>query len=78
LLTPWPAVDSELLQPFAGRYETDAGSEVVITIQDGRLLAFPTGSPGVFLMPSGENAFTPTMMDQARVVFEGGKAPMSL
>ena len=72
-LTPWPAVDSELLQPYAGRFKTDVGPEVVIKIQDGRLVAFPHDSPGDFLMPSGENTFTPTMTEQARVVFEGDK-----
>jgi catechol 2,3-dioxygenase-like lactoylglutathione lyase family enzyme len=71
-LTPWPPVDSESLQPYAGRYKSDAGSGVVITIQEGRLLAFPDDAPGVFLMPAGEDTFTPMMTEPARVVFERG------
>jgi len=77
VLTPWPSVDAERLQAYAGRYETDAGSGLVITIQEGRLLAFPDDSPGVFLMPAGEDAFTPMMTEQARVVFERGTGSMS-
>ena len=77
VLTPWPPVDSELLQPYAGRYKSDAGSGVLITIHEGRLLAFPDDAPGVFLMPAGENTFTPMMTEQASVVFEPGSALMT-
>lgn len=77
LLTPWPAVDGELLQPYAGRYESDNGSGVLIKIDEGRLMAFPDDAPGVFLMPVGEHTFTPMMTDQARVVFEGGAGLMT-
>jgi uncharacterized glyoxalase superfamily protein PhnB len=76
-LTPWPSVDSELLQPYAGRYRSDAGSEVLVTIHQGRLLAFPDDGPGVFLMPNGHDTFTPMMTEQASLVFEGGAAPMT-
>ena len=77
VLTPWAAVDSELLQPYAGRYKSEDGSAVVVTIQEGRLLAFPDEGPGVFLEPAGEDTFTPAMTEQARVVFERGTGPMS-
>jgi len=70
VLTPWPPVDAELLQPYAGRFKSDAGLEVVITIHGGRLLAFPDDAPGAFLMPAGEDTFTPMMKDEAHVVFE--------
>jgi len=76
-LTPWPAVDSELLRPYAGKYQSDDGSAVLITIHEGRLLAFPEDAPGVFLRPDGENAFTPMMPEEARVVFEPGGELMS-
>ena len=76
VLTPWPSVDVELLQPYAGRYKSDAGSEVLITIQEGRLLAFPDDAPGVFLMPTAEHTFTPMMTQPASVVFEGDAGPM--
>lgn len=77
VLTPWPPADSELLQPYAGRYTSDVGSGVVVTIQEGRLLAFPDDAPGVFLMPAGEATFTPAMTEQARVVFERGTGLMT-
>jgi len=77
VLTPWPPVDTELLRPYAGRYKSDAGSGVLITIHEGRLLAFPDDAPGVFLMPMGENTFTPMMSEQARVVFEPGAGLMT-
>jgi uncharacterized glyoxalase superfamily protein PhnB len=70
VLTPWPAVDAESLRPYAGRYEGDNRSGVVITIHEGRLLAFPDDGHGVFLMPAGEHTFTPMMAQQASVVFE--------
>ena len=77
VLTPWPPVDSELLRPYAGKYQSDAGLAVLITIHEGRLLAFPDDAPGVFLRPTGENAFTPMMSEVARVVFESGTGPMT-
>ena len=77
VLTPWPPVDSERLRPYAGRYKSDAGSVVLITIHEGRLLAFPDDAPGVFLMPAGEQTFTPMMPQRASVVFEGGACPMT-
>ena len=69
-LTPWPAVDDELLQPYTGPYKSENGTGVLINIHEGRLMAFPDGAPGVFLMPTGEHTFTPMMTEQARVVFE--------
>lgn len=72
VLTPWPAEDAETLQPYAGKYEGDARSAVLITIHQGRLLAFPTDGPGVYLQPAGDDTFTPMMTEPARIVFERG------
>jgi uncharacterized glyoxalase superfamily protein PhnB len=77
VLTPWPAVNDELLQPYAGRYESDDGSAVLINVHEGRLIAFPEDAPGVFLMPAGEQTFTPMMTEQAKVTFEAGAGLMS-
>jgi catechol 2,3-dioxygenase-like lactoylglutathione lyase family enzyme len=71
VLTPWPAVDSKLLQPYAGKYKSEAGLRVLITVHEGRLLAFPDDGPGVFLMPTDERTFRPMMTEQASVAFEG-------
>jgi hypothetical protein len=77
VLTPWPPVDGALLEPYAGIYKSDEGSRVAITIHEGRLLAFPEDAPGVFLQPTGDHMFTPSMTDPASVVFEGGDERMS-
>lgn len=76
-LTPWPAVAPELLQPYAGKYESDAGSKVLITIHEGRLLAFPDDGAGVFLQPTAAHTFTPAMSQQASVSFEGSTELMT-
>jgi hypothetical protein len=76
VLTPWPAVDDEILQPYTGRYESDNGSVVLINVHEGRLIAFPDDAPGVFLMPAGQHTFTPMMSEQARVTFEAGAGLM--
>jgi len=77
VLTPWPPVEAGLLQPYAGRFKSDEGSQVLITIHEGRLLAFPEDSPGLFLQPTGDDTFTPSMSDPARVSFERGDGLMS-
>lgn len=77
VLTPWPAMDVERLQPYTGRYESDEGSGVLITIHEGRLLAFPDDGPGVFLMPVDEHTFAPRMTPQASVVFDAGAGLMT-
>jgi catechol 2,3-dioxygenase-like lactoylglutathione lyase family enzyme len=77
VLTPWPSVDSARLQPYQGRYESDSGSVVLITIHEGRLLAFPDDASGVFLKPKAEHTFTPAMSQPASVSFEGGTELMT-
>ena len=78
VLTPWPPVDAALLHPYAGTYKGDDGSRVLITVHEGRLLAFPEDAPGMFLMPAGEErTFTPMMTEPARVMFEGDAGPMT-
>jgi uncharacterized glyoxalase superfamily protein PhnB len=77
VLTPWPAMDEVLLQPYAGKYKSDEGSRVAITIFEGRLLAFPEDASGVFLRPTGDDTFTPAMSETARVVFERGAGKVS-
>lgn len=77
VLTPWPPVDPELLQPYAGTYRSGDGSGVVITIHEGRLLAFPEDGPGAFLRPSGPLSFTPMTTEQGTVAFEDGGGLMT-
>lgn len=77
VLTPWPAVDAELLRPYTGLYEGDNGSRVLINVHEGRLIAFPDDAPGVFLIPAGEHTFTPMMTEQASVMFEADAGLMA-
>jgi uncharacterized glyoxalase superfamily protein PhnB len=77
VLTPWAPVDADLLQAYQGKYESDGGSAVLVTIHEGRLLAVPEDAPGVFLRPEGENTFTPVMSRQATVSFEGSEHLMT-
>jgi catechol 2,3-dioxygenase-like lactoylglutathione lyase family enzyme len=77
LLTPWPAVDAEVLRPFQGKYQSDDGSAVLITIHEGRLLAFPEDASGVYLRPKTDRTFTPVMGQPATVSFEGGAQLMT-
>ena len=70
VLTPWPAVDADLLRAYTGKYKSDGEARVLVTVHEGRLLAFPEDGPGVFLMPTGEHTFTPAMTDDGRVAFE--------
>jgi uncharacterized glyoxalase superfamily protein PhnB len=71
VLTPWPAADADTLEPYAGRYESDDKSGVLITVHEGRLLALPDDGPGEFLKPLDEHAFTLMMTPPASVRFEG-------
>lgn len=77
VMTPWPAADVEQLRPFAGKYTSDSGSSVLITVQAGRLLAFPEEGSVVFLKPLGEKMFEPVMNQKASVSFEGNGESMS-
>jgi uncharacterized glyoxalase superfamily protein PhnB len=77
VLTPWPALDEEVLRPYTGRYRSDIGSGVLIVIHEGRLMAFPDDTPGVFLRPAGEHAFIPMMTERATVVFESDAGVMT-
>jgi hypothetical protein len=75
VLTPWPPGDAGLLQPYTGKYKSDEGSRVLVTVHEGRLLAFPEDGPGVFLMPIANHTFAPMMTEEARVAFEVGDGP---
>jgi len=77
VLTPWPAVDPEILKPYVGRYHADNGSGVLINIHEGRLIAFPDDASGVFLRPIAEHTFTPLLHGPAQVVFESDSGRMT-
>ena len=59
-----PAVDATMLQSYVGKYKDEAGTEISITLTDGRLSAVPTGQRPFVLMAIDSTSFRP-------VAFEG-------
>jgi len=76
-LTPWPPEPIESLHPYIGTYRSDDGMRVQVVGHEGRLLAFPEESPGVYLRPAGAHAFTPVMTEDASVTFDVSDAVAS-
>lgn len=77
LLTPWPAVDPAQLRIYEGKYRSEDGLSVLITSHEGRLLAFPEDSGGVFLQPRDGHSFATATGRAATVAFEGGSEHMT-
>ena len=69
-----PPVDATMLQSYVGKYKDEAGTEVAITLTDGRLAAVPTGQRPFALMPIDNNSFKPVAFDGIVITFksEGG------
>lgn len=76
-LTPWPPEPIEALDPYVGIYRSADGMRVRVVGHEGRLLAFPEDSPGVYLRPAGAHAFTPVMTEDASVTFDVSDAVAS-
>ena len=71
-----PEIDIETLQSYVGRYKSEHGPEVEISIKDGRLFAAPGAQQLVSLWPLDQTTFKPVAFDGATVIFnvEDGKA----
>src|SRR5258705_1731021 len=67
---PPPEVDAAVLQSYVGKYKDEAGSEVVITITNGRLSAVPTGQRPFALIAVDSTTFRPLAFDGILVTFE--------
>jgi len=72
---PPPEVDAVVLQSYVGKYKDEAGSEVAITITNGRLSAVPTGQRPFALIAVDSTTFKPLAFDGILVSFkvEAGK-----
>jgi hypothetical protein len=70
----WPdvaRVDSKLLQDYAGTYEVSQGTHVVVTSENGHLMASVNGEPSVELFPENDTTFFDTSDSPfARTIFE--------
>jgi Ankyrin repeats (many copies) len=65
-----PAVDGALLQSYVGKYKDEAGTEVAITLTDGRLSAVPTGQRPFVLMAVDNTKFRPVAFDGIVITFK--------
>lgn len=61
---PPPAIDAAVAQSYVGKYKDEAGTEISITLTDGKLSAVPTGQRPFALMAIDTTTFKP-------VAFEG-------
>ena len=60
---PPPAVAAEKLQSYVGKYREETGTEVAITLTEGKLSAFPTGQRPFVLIPLDDSNFRPLAFD---------------
>ncbi|HEX9425228.1 MAG TPA: ankyrin repeat domain-containing protein [Pyrinomonadaceae bacterium] len=66
---PPPEVEAAKLQSYVGRYKDEAGTEVAITLTNGRLSAAPTGQRPFALIPIDDTNFRPLAFDGTLVHF---------
>ena len=69
-------LDAATLGSYVGRYKPEQGAEITFTLQEGRLLATPTGQRPFAMMPLDKTTFRPVAFDGISVTFsvEGDKA----
>ena len=65
-----PPVDATMLQSYVGKYKDEAGTEITITLTDGRLSAVPTGQRPFALMAIDNNSFRPVAFEGIVVTFK--------
>jgi hypothetical protein len=65
-----PAVDAAMLQSYVGKYKDESGTEIVITLTDGRLSAVPTGQRTFALMAIDNNNFRPIAFEGIVITFK--------
>ncbi len=57
--TPPPEVDAATLQSYVGKYRNEQGTEISITLKDGKLFAIPTGQNPIALIAVDRTSFRP-------------------
>lgn len=72
---PPPEVDVATLQSYVGKYKSEQGLEINVTLKDGKLFATAAGQQPLSLMAIDKTTFKPTAFDGVTVTFnvEGGK-----
>lgn len=66
---PPPTVEATKLQSYVGKYKDESGTEVAITLSDGRLSALPTGQRPFALIPIDDTNFRPLAFDGILIKF---------
>lgn len=72
---PSPTISAETLQSYVGKYKSEQGTDIAVTVKDGKLFATPTGQPAFGLSAVDQTNFRPTDFDGIIITFnvEGGK-----
>ncbi len=73
---PPPEVDAEILQSYVGKYKSEQGFEINVTLKDGKLFAALGGQQPLSLMAVDKTTFRPTAFDNYGTVtfnVEAGK-----
>ena len=73
---PPPTVDAETLQSYVGKYKSEQGTDIAVTLKEGKLFATPAGQTPFGLSAVDQTTFRPTDFDGIIITFnvEGGKA----
>jgi hypothetical protein len=66
---PPPEIDAATLQSYIGRYKSEQGSEIAITVKDGKLFATPASQGPLAMMPIDKTTFRPVAFDGLTLVF---------
>ena len=72
---PPPEIKSETLQSYVGKYKSEAGTEVTVTVTGGSLTAVAAGQRPLALLPVDDSTFRAVYVDNISVTFkvEAGK-----
>ena len=60
---PPPEIDAATLQSYVGRYKSEQGSEIAITVKDGKLFATPPNQVPLAMMAIDKTTFRPIAFD---------------
>jgi hypothetical protein len=66
---PPPQLDTGVLQAYTGKYKSDRGMKVEIKLEDGRLIAVPSGQQPISLIAVRETIFRPIAFEGVSVIF---------
>jgi ankyrin repeat protein len=72
---PPPTVDAETLQSYVGKYRSEQGTDINVTLKDGKLYATPASQSPFGLIAVDQTTFRPTDFDGLTITFsvEGRK-----